>query len=1294
MTFLVVLILFSSNLLGSNEDLLGIEFPSGLVDLMGVDPDCLIEKMDVGSKKAFADACTDCLTKICSGQYDPLACFDCYKGYFENISEAFRTALQECKEPSEGAKEVDLELVGIVLTQSTGSLVANEHVRLYVVVRNVGRKVGWTEVKELSARFTVYNEEGRDITANCVVDKSDYPSVDLTLWGDFERGDQFRSYGWGQMAFPSHGEFKVTGELCCIGPKDSNSANDSSSYVFWVEGNKAPTVTAVCPKTVAVGEMFRVTARWSDPDSRIDEATWDIDGDGEWDYKADGEGQWVRDASGETQAHCGVFGECVDTNPYDEVNEVFSRASEGEWTVPIRFHYDLAATHTITLAITDQAGAIGTDTSQITVIVPEAEFTSPTGRQQTSYKGTIDVGIHVYFKDVDSVEFYYGSAEGDPGSRRIGEATKDGRHWSLRWDTTALEDGSYIVEARVFKSESLLETAYSDPFTLNNYYEPFCEIVSPKGGETYGQGSIEVSALATPRNAGFVDFWYGQDGKRLGFIGRVYEPKEYYWSCTWYTTSIEDGDYEVFAEVWKQGYVAEDVTACTIDNISIRILNVKAGETITADRVVAETKNVTGETIDVVRFEWWPHAHKPIVIGDDDAPTERTGNMEWSVDWKIDRTYRYQENGFILAQAYSRSGEIVAEATVTGLTLRFPPVADAGSDAQVGLGQPITLDGSASYDLDGFIVRYEWYRLPIEPERWISEQPGVAFSSKAQYDAFGRNPVSYELLVGDDDGLRDTDEVTITLAVPDLESADKDISFAWPAGPNASWKQYPNAGDSVAITVRVHNIGNADCAPFDVGFFVYPDSQQPLTTVACNGLPAGGQTKVSTTWVAIGGEHTICAAADYRRGMGIEGRIVEWDEDNNEGCSQITVNYPPTADAGPDQTVNVGQSVTLDGSTSSDQDGQIVQYQWDFGDQTAPGTGQTANHIYNAAGVYTVTLMVTDDNGATGTDTARITVEQNGSGDDDEPPGDYSIVKFQGTTTIPESHSEEGAWACYGSYYTQVNVEQIISDPNNVLLKPPRPGGFIICYGGNSLGIGKGTKVEVYGAYYTMAPMQWMLNIKAYGGDGYYIRKLEADGGLTAKLWVDKGCGATYAIGERITISFEVNRSASVTIYDYATDGSTQTIFSRTVSAGTNSISATVSRPPGTEKLEIVAQAGGETTTDTCTFYIGSSGPGDSTTVTLTVKAMARVLVGPITMNIGINVPIQLNGVSQTTPFSESLGKGSLVTLVAPIQAITLFGPLYFDGWLRNDERFSGNTQIGVTLYENTTFTAQYVPRD
>ncbi|MHA6669450.1 PKD domain-containing protein [Homoserinimonas sp. A447] len=66
-------------------------------------------------------------------------------------------------------------------------------------------------------------------------------------------------------------------------------------------------------------------------------------------------------------------------------------------------------------------------------------------------------------------------------------------------------------------------------------------------------------------------------------------------------------------------------------------------------------------------------------------------------------------------------------------------------------------------------------------------------------------------------------------------------------------------------------------------------------------------------------------------------------------------------------------TATVNGSASSDPDGTIAQYAWNFGDG-GTATGQTASRTYAAAGTYTITLTVTDDDGATATTTRSVTV--------------------------------------------------------------------------------------------------------------------------------------------------------------------------------------------------------------------------------------------------------------------------------------------------------------------------------
>jgi PKD repeat protein len=59
-----------------------------------------------------------------------------------------------------------------------------------------------------------------------------------------------------------------------------------------------------------------------------------------------------------------------------------------------------------------------------------------------------------------------------------------------------------------------------------------------------------------------------------------------------------------------------------------------------------------------------------------------------------------------------------------------------------------------------------------------------------------------------------------------------------------------------------------------------------------------------------------------------------------------------------------GHSAAFDASGSTDADGDVVSYAWDFGDGES-GTGKTATHDYGAAGTFSVKLTVTDDRGAT-----------------------------------------------------------------------------------------------------------------------------------------------------------------------------------------------------------------------------------------------------------------------------------------------------------------------------------------
>jgi len=103
-----------------------------------------------------------------------------------------------------------------------------------------------------------------------------------------------------------------------------------------------------------------------------------------------------------------------------------------------------------------------------------------------------------------------------------------------------------------------------------------------------------------------------------------------------------------------------------------------------------------------------------------------------------------------------------------------------------------------------------------------------------------------------------------------------------------------------------------------------------------------------------------------------------FDEDASHYCNEV-VNLAPVADANGPYTGTSGVAVSFDGSGSSDPDGNIVTYAWDFGDGNG-GSGVTPTHTYSAAGTYTVTLTVTDNAGATESDSSLVTLNPTASG--------------------------------------------------------------------------------------------------------------------------------------------------------------------------------------------------------------------------------------------------------------------------------------------------------------------------
>ena len=85
-----------------------------------------------------------------------------------------------------------------------------------------------------------------------------------------------------------------------------------------------------------------------------------------------------------------------------------------------------------------------------------------------------------------------------------------------------------------------------------------------------------------------------------------------------------------------------------------------------------------------------------------------------------------------------------------------------------------------------------------------------------------------------------------------------------------------------------------------------------------------------------------------------------------------SLNQSPTAVAvGSPISGEVPLTVNFDGSNSSDPDGLVDSYSWNFGDGST-GNGVTSTHTYATGGTFTTTLTVTDDEGATSSDSLVI----------------------------------------------------------------------------------------------------------------------------------------------------------------------------------------------------------------------------------------------------------------------------------------------------------------------------------
>jgi glucose/arabinose dehydrogenase/PKD repeat protein len=142
-----------------------------------------------------------------------------------------------------------------------------------------------------------------------------------------------------------------------------------------------------------------------------------------------------------------------------------------------------------------------------------------------------------------------------------------------------------------------------------------------------------------------------------------------------------------------------------------------------------------------------------------------------------------------------------------------------------------------------------------------------------------------------------------------------------------------------------------------------------------NGLPDTARLQSFVGVDAMGGAagHPV----DLKIGPGGDLFYVDMEGGTVHRITFTAANQPPTAvSAASPSNGPVPLTVSFDGTGSSDPEGRPLSYSWDLnGDGTfGDATGSTASYTYTAAGVYHPSLRVTDDQGATDTDSVTVTV--------------------------------------------------------------------------------------------------------------------------------------------------------------------------------------------------------------------------------------------------------------------------------------------------------------------------------
>ncbi len=286
----------------------------------------------------------------------------------------------------------------------------------------------------------------------------------------------------------------------------------------------------------------------------------------------------------------------------------------------------------------------------------------------------------------------------------------------------------------------------------------------------------------------------------------------------------------------------------------------------------------------------------------------------------------------------------------------------------------------------------------------------------------------------------------------------------------------------------------------------------------------------------------------------------------NTSSQSVTVVAPNVAPVAGFTTNITDLSVDFTDS-STDSDGTVASWDWDFGDGNT-STAQNPTNLYAAAGSYTVSLTVTDDEGATNTDSQTVTVSEGGgttTGGFTEtnvsPAGgqnlSYTIDVPAGATSLEVDISGGTGNADlvinFGSTPTRTNndcIEQGAGNTHNCTITNPSEGTWFIIVRG--VQASSGVQLDAYwfaGPVANVAPTADFTFTSVDLETTFTDASSDSDGTVDTYSW-DFGDGNTSS-AQNPTNLYAAAGSYSVTLTvtdnEGATDSSTQTV---TVSEG------------------------------------------------------------------------------------------------------------------------------------------------